>query len=515
VDHAIRLDSPSASNSVMPTENVAVGGVATGLVVVVLAVNTFTMPGERYGGDPTAMREEAYAMWRNGHLAVDASIAADFGSKGQFFTFNERDQLYYSKYGIMNAIMFVPPIAINSALPPPPRLFASRRLLLILNLYNVVLSGLIAVLLFRLACLYTRSPWAAALYVLATFYGTFLWHYLRAQSGEIIQVLFFTGFSLHYARFLRSVASPAGRPTSRILADLAMAWIFIGALCLTRISYVLLLMAPWFGVIIAILVAPGQPARRVTTGTMIVGLTVPAFLIAALLGWVNWSKFGSPWLTGYHQWEPASHTLSGNLLTGVCGFLFNPQKSIFVYFPVLVLAMLGAREFYQKYPIDSALIGSSFIIFLLVIGKLPSWEGGWCYGPRYLLFLLPVLAMPYVLVLDKTLREFGSGTARLRLLASTLILGTSFWAQLQVNRLPFFTFYHVRSNIEKDANPPITKYFANTHFAIVNLDLGRMRHDPDSIIYIKELRKYKSQEYMNNLITYCSALGSTRNYYWP
>jgi hypothetical protein len=515
VDDAFRLDNPRASNSVMPTENVAVGGVATGLVVVVLAVNTFTMPGELYGGDPAAMREEAYAMWRNGRLAVDASIVAKFGAKGQFLAFNERDQLYYSKYGIMNAIMFIPPIAINSAHPPllPP--FAYRRLVLVLNLYNVVLSGLIAVLLFRLARLYTRSPWAAALYVLAVFYGTFLWNYLRAQSGEIFQVLFFTGFSFHYARFLRSVTAPTGRAARRMFADLAIAWFFIGALCLSRISYVLLLMAPWFGVIIAILVAPGQPARRVTTGTMIVGLTVPAFLIAALLGWVNWSKFGSPWLTGYHQWEPALHTLSGNLLTGVCGFLFSPQKSIFVHFPVLVLAMLGAREFYQKYPIDSALIGSIFIIFLLVIGKLPSWEGGWCYGPRYLLFLLPVLAMPSLLVLDKTLREFGSGPARLRFLASVLIIGASLCAQIQVNRLQFFTYYYVRFTIDKDANPPITEYFLNTHFAIVNLDLGRVRHDPDSIIYIKELRKYKSQEYMNNFIDYCCALVSIRNYYWP
>jgi hypothetical protein len=477
----------------MPTGNVASGCVATGLVVVVLAVNAFTMPGQLLGGDSSVMIKEAIGLWMNGCLAIDAHTATNFGDKGQFFTFNERDQSYYSKYGIMNAIMFIPPIAIDSALLPLPPPLSYRRILLVLNLYNVVLSGLIAVLLFRLAHLYTPSPWTAALYVLAVFYGTFLWNYLRAQSGEIFQVLFFTGLSFHYARFLRAVASPAGRPTPRILVDLAMAWIFIGALCLTRISYVLLLVAPWLGVIIAILVVPGQSGRRVTTRKMIVGLTVPAFLIAALLGWVNWNKFGSPWLTGYHQWEPAAHTLSGSLLTGVCGFLFSPQKSIFVHFPVLILAMLGAREFYEKYALDSVVIGSIFIVFLLAIGKLPSWEGGWCYGPRYLLFVLPVLAVPYVLVLDKTLREFGSGPARLRFLASALILVPSIWAQVQVNRLPFFTYYHVRFTIDKDANPPITEYFLNTHFAIVNLDLGRMRHDPDSIIYIKELKKYKSQ----------------------
>jgi hypothetical protein len=30
-----------------------------------------------------------------------------------------------------------------------------------------------------------------------------------------------------------------------------------------------------------------------------------------------------------------------------------------------------------------------FIVFLVVIGMIPTWAGEWTYGPRYVLFILP------------------------------------------------------------------------------------------------------------------------------
>jgi len=88
----------------------------------------------------------------------------------------------------------------------------------------------------------------------------------------------------------------------------------------------------------------------------------------------------------------------GNPLIGALGLLVSPGKSVFLYSPPLVLAVIGWRRFRASQPGAARaaliLIGVHFV----VIACLTFWGGDWAWGPRYTVVTLPLvcLALPFV-----------------------------------------------------------------------------------------------------------------------
>ena len=72
-------------------------------------------------------------------------------------------------------------------------------------------------------------------------------------------------------------------------------------------------------------------------------------VILVLLGWINNIKFGSPYLTGYHQWRPEDHGLTGVLVRRGLRAAVQRSWGIFVYFPLLLLARPMWRRFISGY----------------------------------------------------------------------------------------------------------------------------------------------------------------------
>src|SRR5262249_22898486 len=161
------------------------------LALAVVLVNFVAMPGEFLRGDPAAWREEARSIVAAGELAVPARVAERYGQPGQYFARNEKTGAYYLKYGLMNALMLVPPLfvervtgALSDRLTYPS--------LLLHNLWNIVLSALLAAMLYHLAALYTQRTAVRVGFALTTLYASAMWFYLRAQTSELYQVLFFS-----------------------------------------------------------------------------------------------------------------------------------------------------------------------------------------------------------------------------------------------------------------------------------------------------------------------------------
>jgi hypothetical protein len=483
------------------------------VVSTVIVINFTTMPGANYGGDPDAMREEARNIVLHGGLAADPGLAREMGEPGQFFAENISNSLYYSKYGIANSLMYVPPMLAERVLTGELPVRTERTRLLILNVYNIALSALIAVLLFRITGLYARDPLARTAFVLASFYGTFLWNYLRAQSSEIFQVLFFLGFYLSFIRVLRSVSPPGGQAAPPLpLGALILSWVFIAALALTRVTYVLLSAAPWLAIGYG-LVNGGQAVSR-PGRTIVVGLLAPTACVVATMGGVNWVKFGSPLLAGYHQWGGDCHAMTGDLIVATYGFLFSVQKSVFIHFPVLALALFGCGEFRRKYPGDAVLLAGVFLAFFVVIGKFPIWRGDWCYGPRYLLFMLPAVSLPFVFALERWLTHPLRAGSQAGLLTSALIIAASVGSQIEVNRLPFHTYFVILRPLESDASLVVSDYFLNNHFARINADLALVNFDPDRLVYVREFRKKFDRKAFGSYLAFLERTSRTSNYYW-
>jgi hypothetical protein len=484
------------------------------LLVTVFVINFAAMPALWFPGDPYAWREETRSMLRDGTLHVDAHFAEQSGERGQYFVFNPRNGQWYSKYGVMNSLMALPPMKLEQLLTgrfPREGEFPN---LLIFNLYNILLSLVVCALLYRIAGWYTQRPWVRVVYVLSTFYATYFWYYQRAQTSEIVQVLDFTAAFYFLMIYLRASRSSQGQPDEKCRLALLLAWLFVAALLFTRILFGLLIPTIWLAVVYAS-GALEKEQRRQALWRQIPWLLLPVLLMITALAWINQVKFGSPWLTGYHQWRAADHLPSGRWQDGIWGILFDPQGSMLLHFPILIFSLLGLREFHRRYKLDTVVIFLLPSVLLLVLTKTPMWRGEWSYGPRLVIFMLPVLALPFLLYVE-WLAAAPRHRVKWTLIAVTAMgLGYSTYLQFQVNRLEYFTMYQATEPISGAWTREMARYFLEHQMGVFNSDLIRHRDDLDNLSYVANLKaRGVSDQRLRQYKDLLRALANQENFYW-
>jgi hypothetical protein len=80
------------------------------------------------------------------------------------------------------------------------------------------------------------------------------------------------------------------------------------------------------------------------------------------------------------------------LLKGLAGLLFSPARGLLIYFPIATVSIAGAFFSAQRRSIYVGLL--TFVLFsLILVGKWVGWYGGWCYGPRLLAEIQPILLL--------------------------------------------------------------------------------------------------------------------------
>ena len=106
---------------------------------------------------------------------------------------------------------------------------------------------------------------------------------------------------------------------------------------------------------------------------------VPFLLLILFL---NWYRFGNPFLDGHGQ-DPAIafEPFKG----GIPGLLLSPGKGLLFYAPLCIFAL-----FFQK----DWRLWTPFVLSLIFHGMLHDWSGGTGWGPRFLFTTLPFLLLP-------------------------------------------------------------------------------------------------------------------------
>jgi len=99
------------------------------------------------------------------------------------------------------------------------------------NIFNCVLTLILALLLYKITSLYISSTVIKILFVLSVLYCAFTWNYLRAQSYEVVHLVLFSGFYYYFICFLRLL--PPSR-SFRSVPGFMPYNIFLALLCLSK-----------------------------------------------------------------------------------------------------------------------------------------------------------------------------------------------------------------------------------------------------------------------------------------
>lgn len=124
---------------------------------------------------------------------------------------------------------------------------------------------------------------------------------------------------------------------------------------------------------------------------LLAGLVGLAPLLVAL-GWFNYARFNDAFETGYAIAYANGYGGRGMfatpLWTGLNGMLLSPGKSVFVYNPILLLAVIGWPLLLRKHAGLAWVVLTTFAAMLLFHARFTVWAGDLTWGPRYLASVL-------------------------------------------------------------------------------------------------------------------------------
>jgi hypothetical protein len=145
----------------------------------------------------------------------------------------------------------------------------------------------------------------------------------------------------------------------------------------------------------ALLLHAAHRNAAATRGARVAGRAVLALVaclaIAGALGALhNWLRFAD--VLAFD--EPGAQSFHTPLVLGIYGLVFSAGRGLLFYSPPIVAGLFGLPAFARRRPAEAALIVAVSLAYLVAYGSYTNWEGGLCWGPRYVTPLVPLLLLP-------------------------------------------------------------------------------------------------------------------------
>lgn len=374
----------------------------------------------------------------------------------------------YSWYGIGQSLLMLPADLIATWVASW-KIFAGYqddpavRSILVSYSTNILLNVLTAVVAFRLlrqlGFVVRESAWGV---IALLFFTTHLHYTQNMQENNYILLLTLAGFSYQY-EWLRT-----GSRSALWLGSGALGWNL-----LTRVTTALDIGAAGLFILILLWmsrnswssgdahsaygvsdshaseIAKGGPTSIVegwgphiwTRLLAYAEVAFPVYVVFAFLERLySWYRFGSftqtyipifarvsraqdPTLPANFPWSTPFHE-------GVLGALFKPEKSIFLFDPLLVLALLLIAAFWKR--LSAAMRAYAIAAIVLLVGyisfyaRYTYWAGDFAWGDRYVSSAVEMVAMLAV----PLLLRFGARLGRLAWSGAIVLIAVSFMIQI-------------------------------------------------------------------------------------
>lgn len=251
------------------------------------------------------------------------------------------------------------------------------------SLLNALVTALTVLLLYRCGRMLGYAVRSSLLMAVGYGLSTMAWPYAKSFASEpLTGALLLLGF---FALERALVRPDAGQRRWLVLSGAAH-----GAALLVRISSGIAL--PVAGIYLLWHLVDARrrgegSASRTLQRLLLWGGPVAAGMVGVAL--YNLVRFGDPFVTGYQSigWSVPPQV-------GLYGLLLSPGKGVFWYNPLLLASLVGLALMLTRRRGPAVYILGLSLVWIAFHSPYRFWEGGWSWGPRLLLPIVPFLILP-------------------------------------------------------------------------------------------------------------------------
>ncbi len=398
--------------------------------------------GELGTSDTTHRLQASHWLWTS-EPQVFPNEYPEFGLHG-------RGGRLYSWYGIGQSLLMLPSDLVGTSIAHW-RVFSGYgddpavRSIFVTYTTNILVNVLTALVSFRLLRQLRFSVRESVLGVLALLFCTTHLHYTQNMTeNNYIMLLTLTGFSFQY-EWLRT-GSKGALLTGCTALGLNLLTRLTTGLDLMGAGVFLLLVLWWEGV------RGRELWQRFLAYCKIAGPVFAFFfLLDRLYQFYRFESFTNNYLSVFGKEQrlldptlPANFPWSNPFHAGFLDALFKPEKSIFLFDPLLVLAIFLLVVLWKRVPVEVRAYGVASL--LLVLGYISfyaryySWAGDFAWGDRYVSTAVEMVALLAVPLLLRHRHDVGAWIWRggMVVIAASLTIqlaSLAFWLPLEIYQM--------------------------------------------------------------------------------
>ena len=412
-------------------------GLAAGLIAFVV------QSGDVDSADTARRLQTTHSFWTSAPPVL-AGDYPEFGLRG-------RGGKIYAWYGIGQSLLMLPADMVGTALAKLP-IFAeyngndpSVRNIVVSYSTNILLNVLTALVCFRFLTLLKFTMQEAVAGVLALLVCTTHLHYTQnMMENNYILFLTLAGCSYQYEWLLtgarRALAIGSAAFGLNLLTRLTVAMdVFAGAM---------------FLLLVLVFRREGGKAlwtRLRTYAEVALPIYAVFLLIDRTYQYYRFGSFLNTYVTVFGEQQrmlnpslPANYPFETPFHVGFLGALFAPEKSIFLFDPLLILTVLIVVVGWKRFaPEIKAFLVTGFFLLLIYVSfyaRYTVWSGDSAWGDRYVASAAQFVAFISVPLLLRHREQLGGmlwrmGLGLIAVSAAVQLASVAFWLSLELYQM--------------------------------------------------------------------------------